>query len=183
VSKGWISKQTVIISLYGTNWLVFITEPDRVYSAVRTGALWSAFVKLRWVTVSFVMSVRPSARPSLFMDQLGSRGTDFYDILYLSILRKSIYEIQSSLKSDNNKWHFTWRPYTFSIISRSILRRMINVSDKIYREAWNTHFMFNNFVIFLFENLVLYGIMKKNIVQRSRPYKNNMAHAHCMLDT
>jgi hypothetical protein len=32
----WISEQTAIISLYNTNWLVFITETECVYCAVRT---------------------------------------------------------------------------------------------------------------------------------------------------
>ena len=32
----WISEQTAIISLYSINWLVFITEKESVYYAVRT---------------------------------------------------------------------------------------------------------------------------------------------------
>ena len=35
----WISEQTAIISLYNINWLVFITEKECVYCAVRTGYL------------------------------------------------------------------------------------------------------------------------------------------------
>ena len=34
--------------------------------------------------------------------------------------------------------------YTFLIISRSVLLRMRNVSDKTCRESQNTHFIFNN---------------------------------------
>ena len=33
----WIWEQTAIISLYSINWLVFITETESVYCAVRTG--------------------------------------------------------------------------------------------------------------------------------------------------
>jgi hypothetical protein len=33
----WIAEQTVIISLYSVSWLVFITETECVYCAVRTG--------------------------------------------------------------------------------------------------------------------------------------------------
>jgi len=61
---------------------------------------------LRKATISFVMPVRLSVR----MEQLGSHWTDFCEILYLSILRKSVEEIQISLKSDKNKGYFTWRP-------------------------------------------------------------------------
>jgi hypothetical protein len=35
----WISEQTAIISLYSIKWLVFITETECVYCAVRTGSL------------------------------------------------------------------------------------------------------------------------------------------------
>ena len=36
----WIWEKTEIISLYSTNWLVFITETECVYCAVRTGSLY-----------------------------------------------------------------------------------------------------------------------------------------------
>ena len=36
----WIWEQTAIISLYSINWLVFITETECVYCAVRTGSLY-----------------------------------------------------------------------------------------------------------------------------------------------
>jgi hypothetical protein len=42
----WISEQTAIISLYNINWLVFITETECVYCAVRTGCLFVIQVKL-----------------------------------------------------------------------------------------------------------------------------------------
>ena len=32
----WISEQTAIVSLYNINWLVFVTETESVYCAVRT---------------------------------------------------------------------------------------------------------------------------------------------------
>ena len=38
----WIWQQTAIISLYSINWLVFITETECVYCAVRTGSLYTA---------------------------------------------------------------------------------------------------------------------------------------------
>ena len=36
----WISGQTAITSLYSINWLVFITETECFYCAVRTGSLY-----------------------------------------------------------------------------------------------------------------------------------------------
>ena len=38
----WIWEQTTIISLYSINWLLFITETECVYRAVRTGSLYNA---------------------------------------------------------------------------------------------------------------------------------------------
>ena len=35
----WISEQTAFISLYNFNWMIFITETDCVYCAVRTWSL------------------------------------------------------------------------------------------------------------------------------------------------
>jgi hypothetical protein len=42
----WISEQTAIISLYNINWLVFITQTECVYCAVRTGPLCTIHVNI-----------------------------------------------------------------------------------------------------------------------------------------
>jgi hypothetical protein len=52
----------------------------------RVARLLGAFAKLRKATISFVMSVRPSAR----MEQLGSHWIDFHEIWYLSNTRNSV---------------------------------------------------------------------------------------------
>ena len=62
-----------------------------------------AFVKLRKVTINFVMSVRPSVR----MEQLSSNWADFHEILYLNIFRKIVEKIQVSLESVNNNRYLT----------------------------------------------------------------------------
>ena len=55
--------------------------------------------------------------PSVRMEQLGSHWTDFYEIWYLNIFRKSAEKIQVSLKSDKSNGYFTWRPiYMFDYI-------------------------------------------------------------------
>jgi hypothetical protein len=48
-----------------------------------------AFTNLRKATFSFVMSIRLSVRPSA-LDQVGSHWTDFHEIGYLRIFRKSV---------------------------------------------------------------------------------------------
>ena len=46
--------------------------------------------------------------------------------------------------------------YTFLIISRSVMLRMKNVSNKLCRDTRNTHVLFSNF--FFFENDIVYEI-------------------------
>jgi hypothetical protein len=52
------------------------------------------------------------------------------------------------------------------LISRSVLLRMRNVSDKSCRENQNTHCTLNNFFL---ENRTLYEIMWKSTVETARP--------------
>jgi len=84
-------------------------------------------------------------RPSVRMEQLGSHCTDFHKILQFSTFRKSVDNIQDSLKSDKNNGYFTRRPiYIFDHIL-FISSWNQNVSDKRCRETQNTHFIFNKF--------------------------------------
>ena len=65
----WIWEQTAIISLYSVNWLVFITETECVYCAVRTGSLYiiQATVDLFFLSLlqsQFVFSLKVTIRIS-----------------------------------------------------------------------------------------------------------------------
>jgi hypothetical protein len=84
--------------------------------------------ELREVTISFVMSVSPSVRPSVClsvrMEQLGSKWTDFHEIWYLHIFRKLVGKIQVLLKSDKNTGYSNEDLYTFMIRCHSIFLRM-----------------------------------------------------------
>jgi hypothetical protein len=62
--------------------------------------------KWRKATVGFVMSVRPSVHTQ----QLRSHWTNFHDISYLRIFRKSVEKIRISLKSEKNIVFFSWTP-------------------------------------------------------------------------
>ena len=44
----WIWEQTAIISLYSINWLVFVTETECVYCAVRTLYLYTILISVYW---------------------------------------------------------------------------------------------------------------------------------------
>jgi len=56
---------------------------------------------------------------------------------------------------------------------------MRNVSHKV-AEKTKRHILY--YVTF-FENRAIDGIMWKNFVERGQATADNMAHAHCMLDT
>jgi len=99
------------------------------------------------------------------MEQLGPHYTNFHEILYLNIFRKSIHKVQILLKSDNITGTLHEDKYTFLIISRSFFLRMRNVSDKISREHRNTHFILNNFFP---KDRDVYEITWKNILEPDR---------------
>jgi hypothetical protein len=66
-----------------------------------------AFAKLQKANITFVLSIfRSSVCLSVHAEQLGSHWTDFHEILYLNISRKSVDKIQVSLKSDKNNGYF-----------------------------------------------------------------------------
>jgi hypothetical protein len=57
--------------------------------------------------MNFVTSLCRAVRPSVRMEQFGFYWTNFHEIWYLSIFRKSVEEVQVTLKSDKNSGYFT----------------------------------------------------------------------------
>ena len=68
---------------------------------------------LRYIVVRPIRKVAESENwrrhvcPSVRTEDLGSRWTDFCEISYLSMFRKSVEKLQVSLKSDKNGGYFT----------------------------------------------------------------------------
>ena len=84
-----------------------------------------AFAGLRKVATSFFMSVR--------VEQLGFHWMDYYEILYLRILRKYIEKIRVSLESAMlNEYCVVC---TFMIVSRGILLTMA-ISKEMHRTQY-----------------------------------------------
>jgi hypothetical protein len=65
------------------------------------------FAKLLTATISIFMCL--SVCLSLCMEQLCSYWTNFHDIWYLRIFRKSTDKMQDSFKPDMNNGYFTWK--------------------------------------------------------------------------
>jgi hypothetical protein len=112
------------------------------------------------------MSVCPS-----FRTELSSHWT----FIKFDIFRKSVEKIQVSLKSDNNNGTLHEDLCTFMIVSRSILLRMKNISDKSCRENQNTHFIsitFSRKSCRLWDNVEKYGTARQatddNTIRRMR---------------
>jgi hypothetical protein len=83
----------------------------------------------------------------------------------ICIFWKTVEKIQILLKSDKINGYFTCMYMcTFMGISRSVLFKVRNISDKRYREK-NIYFIFNNFYV---EKRAVYEIMWKNIVNSDR---------------
>ena len=107
-----------------------------------------AFAKFRKATSSFVMSVRPStsppARPPARMQQLSFHRKGFHEIWCFNIIRKYVKKVHLSINLTRITGTLSEHLLcTFVIISRWILLRMRNVSDKSWRENQNTHFVFS----------------------------------------
>jgi hypothetical protein len=91
---------------------------------------------------------------SVHMDQLGSQWTDFHEIWYLSIFRKSAEKIQVSLKSDKNNGHFTWRPiYIFDLaqffLQWDMFQTKVVEKIKTHISCWITFSFFPKIVLFV----------------------------------
>jgi len=92
-----------------------------------------------------------SASRSVCMEQLGSHWTDFSLISIFQYFSKIFWEINFSLKSENNNnGYFTWRPIYILMVSRSVLLRIRNISYKHSTENKKTHFCS---ITLFFENL------------------------------
>ena len=89
-----------------------------LHMKMKTDLLLGVFAKLqkKRLLTSSCLSICTSVR----IEQLGSYCTDFYKILYVSVFRKYVRNIQVSLKLDKNNGYSTWRPiYIFDLISLS----------------------------------------------------------------
>ena len=113
---------------------------------------------MRKPAISFVMFVRVSVCPH------GTTQLPVYGFSWNLIFEGILHEAQ----------------YTLLIISRSVLLRTRNSSDKSRRANQNTHFTFNNFT-FRKSCRLWDNVEKYSIIGQATDYK--MAHAHCILDT
>jgi len=118
--------------------------------------------------------------PSVYMEQLGPHWTRFPEIRYFTIFLEFVIKTQVLLNSNTTNSTLQEDQYIFSIIFRSVLLIVKNVSDKSCRGNTNTHFMFKNMS---FEIHAVYEIMWKILYNRTGQRRRNTAHANRMLYT
>jgi hypothetical protein len=100
------------------------------------------------------------------MEQLGTYWTIFVEVDILGFLENLTRKFKFHQNLTRIAGTLHEELCTFMIISRLILLRMRNVSDKSCRENQNTFCV----QYFFFENHVVYEIMWENMVQRGRPH-------------
>ena len=136
------AQRTLSISFKKTDHFI-LNSAQVVYSEIHKNHKYTLWAECT-VFIGFVMSVCPFVSPSLRMEQLCTHRTDFHKTWYLSIFLKSVEKIQI-FKRKRITGTSNDEQYTFFNISRSIILRIRNVSDKSCRENQNTPFIFSNF--------------------------------------
>jgi hypothetical protein len=131
--------------------------------------------KLWKTTISFLISVYPSVRlsvcPSVRMSVRPSAWNNsapsgwIFMNFDVSIFWKFVKEIQPLWISHKNNRYLTWRSVYVLITPRSVLLRMINVSENIVEKIKT---LLGS--VTFFRKWYRYEIMWKNTIERGRPH-------------
>ena len=103
------------------------------------------------------------------MKQLGSPWTDFHEICFLSIFKKSEEKIQVPWRLYKNNGYFTWRPTFYTQLLWYLATFFVEweMLQTKFIENIKTHIF--SLIFFFFENRAFYEIMWKNMVGSDRP--------------
>jgi hypothetical protein len=143
----------------------FVTGSIFVFKRVR---------KLRKATIDCVMSVCPSAWNSSYC-------TEFREIWYLNIFRKSVDKIQVSLKSDEINGYCTWKPPYIMIYVSQFVLEWGTFKQKLQRKSEHTFYI--QYFFFRKSCRLCNNVEKFGRAREANDInKYNMAHAHCVLD-
>ena len=104
----------------------------------------------------------PSIR-SCWTNRLSLDGF-WLNLIFDFFFRKFVWKMEVSLKSDKNNWYSTWRHFTFMTVSRWIILRVRNISNKSCRENQNKYVYYVRW--HFFPNIMPF--MSKNVVETER---------------
>jgi hypothetical protein len=124
--------------------------------------------------------VRPSVRPTA-LNNSAPNGQIFMKFEVMFFI-KSVEEIQISLKCDKQSWYLRAHRYAFSIISRSVLLKMRDVSEQPCRQNQSTDT--TRFLKPFFQKSCrLCNYVEKTVVSGRNTNENGMTYAHFILGT
>ena len=123
-----------------------------------------AFSKLRKVTISFIISARPSVCLCILPSARNKSAPIGRILIKFEYFSKICPENSSFIKTDNSNGYFTWRPKYIMAISCSALLRIRHASDKNFRGNQNILWL-----VTFSENRAVYEIMWKHMLQPERP--------------
>jgi len=145
----WIWVQTAIISLYSINWLVFITETECVYYAVRTGSLYTASLTFsnstfcpHTVFMCFVWIWEETAIISLYIFNWLVFITET-DCVYYAVRTGSLHAASLTFSNSTFCPHtvcmcFVWIWEQTAIISLYIINRLFLISTRTIKGVLTT---------------------------------------------
>ena len=129
----WIWEQTAIISIYRINWLVFITETECVYCAVRTGSLYIILRSAHTVYLRVLCGSENKQRLFLFTE-ITYRVLYPRQSVYCAVRTGSLNQVGtlSSLRVNLHS-HLYWY---MAKISDQLWYIYFNVTDNIKETHW-----------------------------------------------
>ena len=152
------------------------TARSRVRIAAGSRAFLGAFEKLRKASISFVMSVHLSV-----WNNSALTGTDFHEIWYLNIFRKSLWKIQVSLqpfKKKKKTLYMKTNKHFWSHLAHFFLEWEMFQTKVV--EKIKTHILCS--VTFSRKSCRLWDTVEKYSTA-GQATDGNMAHAYCTLRT
>ena len=114
----WIWEQTAIISLYNFNWLVFITQPENVYSAVRNEC----------ITIHHVASTFPAQSSS-------------YKVQHFSLYTNSVQLCSHILTRQLTATD--WYQFSVSLTTHPVKHTLFKLCTTLYNPAHWLHTQYN----------------------------------------
>jgi len=120
----WISELTAIISLYNINWLIFITEPECVYCAVRNRYLNTIQISCR------LQSCNSPCRQ--LNSNLNAISCPLYGLLSVPALDSRFIRVQSTRRNVSQFIYFCKTLYMFETVFLSIIRSSMGMYTSYY---------------------------------------------------
>jgi len=121
-----------------------IVQWAQQFFIIKTMSVLDSFAKLRKATITFFISVLPPV--CLFAwNNSAPTGGIFLKFDIWGFCRNSVEKIMFNWNLTRITDTLHEDRYTFMIICPSVLLRLENISNKIWRESQNTHFMFSKF--------------------------------------